>query len=314
MAFDDEDGAAFDELAQALLAAGREDVLDLAVRKVGKAQGDEAAAEFEGELLALAEAARLGPSGWAALVALPVAIQMDALPDAVALGESLIQSGGLPDTAEVTFLPGWRSPDALTDLPPIALRRVLLDLLAGREPRDLPCGDTDDLKQRGFGVLLGLQIDWTIPIWDEIAALGGLPSRPVEEDGEAPEEARRAVLFDHWRAATFETSGSCVPLALVPASEVGAEIADFLDEAEGHAGGIEEIRDFVAVGRQEAGSEDVVCRAKVVDGDLELSLYTERGRFLDALTMPADRLPEAAEEMPRLIASFVRVVKDVPGR
>lgn len=313
-AFDDEDGSAFDDLAQALLAAGREDVLDLAVRKIGEAEGDEAAAEFEGELLALAEAGRLGPSGWAALVALPVALQVDALPDAVALGESLIGSGAVPDTADLRFLPGWRSPDALTELPPIALRRVLLDLLAGREPRDLPRGDTDDLKQRGFGVLLGVQIDWTIPVWDEIAARGGLPPAPVEEDGETPEEARRAALFDQWRAATFETSGSCVPLALVPPSEVGAEIADFLDEAEAHAGGIEEIRDFIAVGRQEAGSEDVVCRAEVVGDDLALSLYTERGRFLDGLTMPADRLPASAAEMPQLIASFVRVVKDAPGR
>lgn len=313
-AFDAEDPADFDDLAEALLAAGRDDVLDLAVRKMETAEGEEAAAEFEGDLLALAEAGRLGPSGWAALVALPVALQVDALPDAVALAESLLQSDVLPETAEVRFLPGWRSPDALAELPPIALRRVLLDMLAGNEPRDLPRGDTDELKQHGFGVLLGLQVDWTIPIWDEITASGGLPAAAVEEDGETPEEARRAITFDRWRAATFETSGSCVPLALVPPSEVGAEIADFLDEAEGHASGLEEIRDFVAVGRQEAGSEDILCRAEVVGEDLELSLYTERGRFLDALTVTADRLPVPAEDMPELLASFVRLVRDAPGR
>jgi hypothetical protein len=314
-AWQDEDDSEFDDLAQALLAAGREDVLELALRKLGEAGGEEAAAELEGEFLACAEAGRLGPSGWAALVALPVALQVDALPDAVALGESLLGAGALPEDLEVSFLPGWRSPDSLTELPPLALRRVLLDLLAGREPQDLPPGDMDDLKQRGFGVLLGLQVDWTIPIWDEIMARGGLPPGTVEdEDGDTPEEARRAELFDAWRAAIFETSGSCVPLALVPPSEVGAEIADFLDEAEGHAGGIEEIRDFVAVGRQEAGSEDIVCRAEVVGDDLELALYTERGRFLDGLTVPAERLPAPAEEMPRLIAAFVRVVKDTPGR
>lgn len=313
-AFDSEDDAAFEALAQALLAAGRDDVLDLALRKLADAEGEEAAAIIEGEVLALAEGAALGPSGWAALIALPVAVQVDALPDAVALGESLARSGALPESLEVRFLPGWRDPDAIAALSPCALRRVLLALVAGQEPADLPPGDTDLLKSRGFGVLLGLQLDWEIPVWDAIAAQGGLPAEALEADGATAEEAQATLRFDAWRAATFEAGGSCVPLALVPPSEVGAEIAEFLDEAEDQAGGIGEIQDFVAVGRQEAGSDDVVCRAEVVGEDLELTLYTERGRFLDSLTVPAGRLPAAAEAMLPLIASFVRVVKDAPGR
>ena len=47
---------------------------------------------------------------------------------------------------------------------------------------------------------------------------------------------------------------------------------------------------------------------------LELSLYTESGRFLDSLSLSAARLPARAEEIPRLIEGFVRVVRDVPGR
>lgn len=310
----DEEEEEFEDLAQSLLEAGRADVLDLALRKTAEAGGAEAAEALEAELLALAEAGHVGPSGWAELVALPVALQLDALPDAASLGDSLIGSGIMAESAEIRFLPGWRSPDALAELTPLALRRVLLDLVAGAEPRDLPPGDTDELRQRGFGVLLGLRIDWAIPIWDQIAALGGLPEDASEDEEDGPEASRRAALFDQWRAAVFETTGSCVPLAVVPPSEVGAEIADFLEEAEGHASGITEIEDFVAMGRQEAGSEDVVCRAEIIGEDLELALYTERGRFLDSLTMEAARLPASAEEMPRIIASFVRVVKDAPGR
>jgi hypothetical protein len=40
------------------------------------------------------------------------------------------------------------------------LRRVLLDMVDGKAPRDLPPGDTDELARRGFGVLVGLRIDW----------------------------------------------------------------------------------------------------------------------------------------------------------
>ncbi len=313
MAFDEEDDPGFDQLAQGLLGAGRNDVLDLAIRKIGERHGDDAADELEGELLAAAEGGRMGPSGWAGLVALPVALPAGAPPDAAAMGESLVRSGVLQESVEVRFLPGWRSPDALAELSPGAMRRVLLDVVAGVEPRDLPPGDTDDLAERGFGVLLGLRIDWDIPIWDEIAAGGGLPSGSDEDDEETPEEARRAALFDGWRRATFDASEGCVPLALVPASEVGAEIAEFLEEAGKHTRGIEEIREFVAVARHEAGGEDVVCRAEVVGDGLELSLYLESGRFLDSLALSAAELPARAEEMPRLIGAFVRVVKDTPG-
>jgi hypothetical protein len=47
---------------------------------------------------------------------------------------------------------------------------------------------------------------------------------------------------------------------------------------------------------------------------LVLALYAERGRFLDSLTLTADRLPARAAEMAGVIESFVRVVKDIPGR
>jgi hypothetical protein len=312
-AFDDGEDSVFDELAQGLLGAGRTEILDLAIRKIGGRDGEEAAQALNGELLTTAAEGRFGPSGWAELVALPVALPVHDLPDADSIGENLSSSGVLERTVEVRFLPGWRSPDALEELSAGAMRGVLLDLVAGVEPRDLPPGDTDDLTRRGFGVMLGLQIDWDIPIWDEIVA-EGLPDALTDDEEDRSGQADQTALFDRWRATMFDAHQGCVPLALVPPSEVGAEIAAFLEEAGEHTRGIDDIREFVAMIRREAGSEEIVCHPEIIGDGLELSFYSESGRFLDSLTLPADRMPARADEMARLVGSFVRVVKDKPGR
>jgi hypothetical protein len=116
-------------------------------------------------LLVAAEGAAIGPSGWTELVALAVALPAGDVPDGEVLGRGLIESGALPDSEELRLLPGWRSPDALAELSFGAVRRVLRDMADGKPPRDLPPGDTDELARRGFGVLLGLRIDWAIPVW-----------------------------------------------------------------------------------------------------------------------------------------------------
>ncbi|MFT8246764.1 hypothetical protein [Roseomonas sp. BN140053] len=302
-------------LAVDLLTAGRDDVLDLAIRKASERHGGQNADELATALQSAAEGGAVGPSGWAELVTLPVALPAHGLPDAAALGESLLASGAFEETTELRFLPGWRSPQALARLAPGALRRVLLDMVAGTEPRDLPAGEADELVSDGFGVLVGLQIDWDIPVWDEIAAAGGFPGgMDDEEAAQDPEQARMSAIFDRWRTSVFQASGGCVPLALVSPSEVGAEIAEFLDEAGAQTRGLEEIVEFIAKAKQQAGDEDIVCRVEIVGEGLELALYTEAGRFLDGLTVPEDRLPARAVEMPRLIGSFVRVVREAPGR
>ncbi len=307
-AFGDEDSDGFDRLVQALLSAGRTDILDLAVRKLREQQGDEAGDELDWVLLVAAEGAAIGPSGWAELVALPVALPAGEAPDGEALAAGLLASGALAESDEMLFLPGWRSPDALAELSFAAVRRVLLDLAGGRAPRDLPPGDTDDLARRGFGVLLGLRIDWAIPVWEEIFASGGLPEPPDDTAEPTVEDAGRIARFERWRGQVFQDSQGCVPLAVVAVSQVGNEIADFLAEAGAQTGGLEDIRAFVAEGRRKAGSDDVVCRPEVMGDDLELSLYTQAGQFLDSLTMPASTLPARAEQMPSLIGAFVRVV------
>nr|WP_294518045.1 hypothetical protein [uncultured Rhodopila sp.] len=312
-AFGDEDSGDFDDLVQALMAAGRTDVLDLAIRKLQERDGEEAAGDLNWVLLVAAEGAPIGPSGWAELVGLAVALPAGDLPDGETLGQGLIASGALADNEELHLLPGWRSPDALAELSFAAVRRVLLDLVAGKPPRDLPPGDTDELARRGFGVLLGLRTDWAIPVWEEIAAAGGLPDEPGEDAEDTPEAARRAARFDQWRSRVFEESEGCVPLDLVAFSQVANEIADFLAEAGEQMGGLDEIREFVATCRREAGGEAVVCHLGIIADALELSVYTEAGQLLDRLTMPAGRLPLAAEEMPGLIGGFVRLVQHRPG-
>ncbi len=312
-AYEDREDGGFDALVHALIEAGRGDVLDLAVRKVRERQSDENAAELRADMLAAAEGAAIGPSGWAELVALPVALPPGAVPDAVALADGLIASGGLAPEEELRFLPGWRSPGAVEELSPLAMRRLLIDLVADREPPDLPPSDTDDLARHGFGVLVGLRVDWGIPVWDAIEAAGGLPEE-LPDGGETPEERGRAGALDRWRGRVAAENDGCVPLDLVPLSEAGAAIAGFLDEAGGHLGGLDEIRAFIEAARGEAGGEEVVCRPGIVGETLELALYTAGGRFLDSLALPPERLPASAEGMLGLLGAFVRLVRDPPGR
>jgi hypothetical protein len=56
-----------------------------------------------------------------------------------------------------------------------------------------------------------------------------------------------------------------------------------------------------------------VCHLQIIADALELSVYTEAGQPLDRLTMPAERLPLRAVDMPPLIRTFVRLVQDRPG-
>jgi hypothetical protein len=310
-AYEERESGEFDALVEALIEAGREDVLDLAIRKVRARQSDENAADLRADILVVAGGAEAGPSGWAELVALPVALAPGAVPDAETLAEGLIASGGLAPEEELRLLPGWRAAEAVAELSPLATRRVLLDLLAAREPRDLPPGDTDELLRRGFGVLVGLRLDWDIPVWDVIEAAGGLPDEPTEE---TPEGRDRAKALDRWRSRFARENGGSVPLDLLALPDVGGAIAAFLDEAGAQVEGLDEIRDFIETGRREAGGSEVLCRPEIVAGALELTLYTLEGRFLDSLTLPPERLPAPAGDMLGLLGTFVRLVRDRPLR
>lgn len=315
VAYADREDGEFETLVNDLLACGRSDVLELALRKMGDRHSEENLAELHADLLAIAAAAETGPSGWAELVALPVALTTGAAPDAVAIAESLLASGGLDPQEQLRFLPGWRSPEDIDALSPPAMRRILLDLVAGREPQDLPPGDTDDLVQRGFGVLVGLRTDWNLTIWDEIVAAGGLPEDEDEDEAdETPEARARARAIEAWRGRVVAETGGSVPLDLVPLGEAGDVIAAFLDEATGQVEGLDQIRGFLAEAARAAEGEEVVCRPEIIGDELELAAYTAAGRFLGALTLQPAQLPAPAESMLGLIGGWVRLVKDAPGR
>lgn len=310
--FASEDGAAFEACAEALIAQGRDGVLEQAVRKVAQRHGEEAAVDLSLELLALAEAAPVGPSGWAGLVSLPVALPPDALPDPAALAESFLACGALPEAVSLHLLPQWRAPEAIAALTPVEARQTLLALLAGEAPAALPPAAPEALAQVGFGVLLGLQLDWDVPLWEEIAE-AGLPEPADEGAPPTPADAALAEAFDRWRGMAFQAFGGCVPLALVPLSETGAEIADFLEEAGEQGSVLREIQDFVAVARQEALEEEVVCLPREEEGQLHLTLYTRSGRLLDEIALEAERLPLPAAEMPALLEAIVPLVRRPPG-
>ena len=149
-------------------------------------------------------------------------------------------------------------------------------------------------------------------MWEEILAAGGLPEPPDDDTEPTAAEAARAANFDRWQGQVFQESQGCLPLAVVAFSQVGNEIADFLADAGHQTSGLEDIRAFVTEGRRKAASIDIVCRADIVGDDIELTLYTEGGQFLDRLTMQASKLPVSAGQMPSLIGAFVRVVEDSP--
>ena len=94
-AYGDEESGEFDALVQDLMAARRTDVLDLAIRKLEEREGEQAGDELNWVLLVAAEGAPIGPSGWAELVALAVALPTGEVPDGEALGQGLIESGAL---------------------------------------------------------------------------------------------------------------------------------------------------------------------------------------------------------------------------
>jgi hypothetical protein len=51
----------------------------------------------------------------------------------------------------------------------------------------------------------------------------------------------------------------------------------------------------------------------VVGTSLELTLYTESGRFLDRISLSPEQLPVPAHAMVGLVGTLVRTVKDPPG-
>src|SRR3712207_1428067 len=105
----DGDDAAFEDLAEACIAGGRDGVLAAALRKLSARYDEEAAEEVGAALTAVAEAAEDGEGFDAAeVLLLPVAVSGPP-PDPAPFTAGLAGSGAFPPEAEVTFAEGWRA-------------------------------------------------------------------------------------------------------------------------------------------------------------------------------------------------------------
>ncbi|WP_431269508.1 Bug family tripartite tricarboxylate transporter substrate binding protein [Dankookia sp. P2] len=134
----DQDDEAFAEQAEGCIAGGRDGVLSAALRKLAERYEEDAVEDFALALGEIAEVAEAGPGfDMAELVLLPI-LPAGTLPDPAPLATGLAACGAFPAEAEVVFPAGWRSAEAIGALSPVALRRVLLEVAAGRPPADLP--------------------------------------------------------------------------------------------------------------------------------------------------------------------------------
>jgi hypothetical protein len=272
----DEDDDAFVPLAEELIARGRDGVLATAIRKLTDRYEAEAVEDFA---LALTEIAELTEAevefDVAELVLLPV-VTAAALPDPAPLATGLAASGAFPADAEMVFLAGWRSAEAIGALSPTAIRRVLLDVAHGRPAADLPALAPDAATEGTVAALVGAAIFRAAPPTDDPDVDPELLN--IQDEARASE---RFDAFEEWRAAlTPEVTGGALILSLCSPSELADEIRTLLEDSDDLV--IEEIVDFVEAARQEAGGEEIVARLAAHDGGVELTILTQAGRVLDA--------------------------------
>ncbi len=308
----DEDHDAFGDLAEELIAGGRDGVLAAAVRKLSERYEDDDVEDFADDLAGVAEAAEGQRGfGFASLLLLPVAAGDAPPPDPAPLARGLAASGTFPPGAEAVFAAGWRRAEAVLALSPCAIRRVLLDVADGRPPADLPAAaPTGDGPEGEILVLTGALVFVTEP--SEVDP--DLDPEALDAAEEAGERGRMDA-FERWRASLGpEATGGARVLTLCAPSALAHEIEAFLDGAELDGGGValDEIRDFVETAKREAGGDQVVARLAVRDGGVELAVLTRSGRELDRRAFTLEDGGLTADDVARVVEGSVPIV-DGPG-
>lgn len=302
----DGDDGAFEDLAEELIAGGRDGVLAAATRKLSEKYEDKDVDDFIDDLTEMAEAAEgQREFDFASLVLLPVAPGNGALPDPALLASGLAASGAFPAEAEPAFAAGWSTADAVLALSPCAIRRVLLDIAGGRPPADLPPPQPGDGPDDAILVLTGASV---------------FPNGPPEDNpGAGPdavaaaEEARdreRMEAFGRWRASlTPEATKGASVLPLCAPSALPHEIEAFLDgtDPEGDAV-LEEVRDFLETAEGEAGGEEVVAHLSAQDGGVEVAVLTRSGRELDRRTFRLEESGVTADDISDVVGGYVPIV------
>ena len=304
----DEDHDAFADLAEELIAGGREGVLAAAARKLSEKYEDDTVEDFADDLTEVAEAAEGQRAfDFASLVLLPVATDGEPPPDPEPLARGLAASGAFPPEAEAAFATGWRAAKAVLALSPCTVRRVLLDVAAGRPPTDLPPVPLGGAAENGDGivVLACALVFRTGPGGDDPAA--------DQEGLDAAEEARareRVGACERWRASLGpEVANGARILPFCKPSALAYEIGAFLDGAEPQGDAVlDEIGDFVETAKREAGGEEAVARLAARGAGVELAVLTRSGRELDRRVFSLEDSGLTAADVSRFVEGDVPVV------
>lgn len=300
----DEDFDTFEDVAEDLIASGRDGVLLAARRKLAERDDEDAADEFTAALTEMAEMAE-GQEGFdfAELVLLPV-VTTGLPPDPVPLARGLAASGCFPAEAEVAFAEGWRSAEVIRTLPPSFVRRVLLDIANGRAPADLPPSDTANMAEGGIVVLAGAVVVRAEPPQDAPDA-----GPEVLAAADAAREDERARAFDRWRESLDPSAiGGALILPFCSPSQLMDEIAALLEGTEAEEPPLDEIIDFIGTAREEAGGEEVVARIAPREGGLELTVLTRTGTTLDSRVFGLEEGGPTADDVRRVVEDCVPVV------
>jgi hypothetical protein len=303
---------AFEQILGTLLDEGRQGVLDMAVQKASEDYLDDIIGEFEHTVAEVAEDAQLQPGIWADLFALVAVVEPDAeaLPDPAPIAEGLKTSGHFATGVEVSILPAWFDVDDVTSLTATAtaIRRTLRDLVDGKRLSTLkpvirpPTGEAV--------AMLGVSVDsYPIPLEEAVQALND-DNDPPPPDVD-PVVAVREAAFAAWRDALLATTPGLIDIR-DPISP--SQLAADLDESLADRPDEDEVRNFIETAQDEADGEPVVCVPQIVQGYVELTLYTESGRVLDAALFGAATSGKVPGWLLEVISALVPIVEQPPQR
>lgn len=301
-----EDYDTFEDLAEELIAGGRDGVLLAATRKLAEKYEDDEVDDFASALTEMAEATG-GQDAFdiAELVLLPV-VTAGTLPDPAAFTGNLANSGVFPPEAKVMFAEGWRLVKDVNSLGPSALRRALLDIANKRSPADLPPLEPGSLTDGGIVVLVGAVAFDTEPPDDEPDA-----DAEVLTAADVGKGSEGSDAFDRWRASLDpDTLKGAIVLPFCSPSQLMDEIRALLEGRDAEDPTLEEIIDFIGTARDEAGGEEVVARLATREGSVQLAVLTRSGRELDSRVFDLVEGGPTADDLRSVVEGCVPIVAD----
>jgi hypothetical protein len=157
---------------------GDEKSLDAALSRIGALFGDDAADDLASDTMVAAQTLAMPGGTTSFLLALAVISSGEAsLPSPETLLSGMPEPGGA-----YAPLPGWRRAVDLARLSPVGYRRLLRDLVAGRDPGDaLPRWTGFDEDGPPVVAILGRDLRWPIATPDDGASSSAQEPSDMEE-------------------------------------------------------------------------------------------------------------------------------------